>query len=242
MNAYIAGCDALRQGTWGATVVSVHHTGWSDQERGRGSSSQPGALDTEMIVTRDGNRVRLKCRKQKDAEEFAPIELDMVAVAESLVPTMNFNGGVGVLTANEIKALNALQSHFLDDGANAKDWRTAAGLAESSFFHARTSLVKGGYVKHAGSRYRLSDSGQLAVSSRANSNSNPTPTHSNASGPRTPTLQPPLEGLELGVGSGARGRDVEPGSEEERALIAAYEAEHRKTPVKTPIGAERRRT
>ena len=163
MSAYIQGCDRLR-GALGATILNVHHTGWNDHERGRGSSSQAGALDTEIIVKRDGTRVRLTCRKQKDAEEFQAIEMELQRVGKSLVSIFSSSPGGTVLNVNERKALGALQSLPIV-GGSAKEWRSRSGMVQSSFFAAQKRLTTRGYAIKEGRRYRLTDAGRVALHS-----------------------------------------------------------------------------
>ncbi|MFE0316573.1 MULTISPECIES: AAA family ATPase [Streptomyces] len=78
--------DALGavQGLTGAACGTVHHSGL-DGGRGRGSTSQDGAVDTALETRRDGARVSLVTKYQKDAENAQDIELEMVNVGESLV-------------------------------------------------------------------------------------------------------------------------------------------------------------
>lgn len=57
---------ALMAQTLGCLVVTVHHTGLTHKDRGRGSSVQYGALDAQFEVTREGAEVRIKTRKAKN--------------------------------------------------------------------------------------------------------------------------------------------------------------------------------
>lgn len=56
-------------------VLWVHHSGHSEGNRSRGTSSRFAALDTSIKVSRKDNRVTLSINKQKDAEEHPPITL-----------------------------------------------------------------------------------------------------------------------------------------------------------------------
>jgi hypothetical protein len=87
MTAFVRALDRLRHQTGGA-VLLVHHTGWGDTSRMRGSSVLRGALDAELQVTRDGlGAIKLRCTKQKDAQEAPPLffRLEPVAGTESCV-------------------------------------------------------------------------------------------------------------------------------------------------------------
>jgi hypothetical protein len=69
----------------------------------------------------------------------------------------------GFLTNVERTALQTLHDSFLDDGASASAWKAASGMVDSSFYKARTSLVRRNLVKPMGSgrmqRYVLDPSG-----------------------------------------------------------------------------------
>lgn len=79
MNAFISGCDRLRD-TFSCVVGIVHHTG-KDGDRGlRGSSALYAAMDTVIKTDRKNLTVTLKNQqphgKQKDGAEFDDIALD----------------------------------------------------------------------------------------------------------------------------------------------------------------------
>jgi hypothetical protein len=68
MNMYIAHTDSLLRQKFGATVLTVHHTGHSNKQRARGSMALHGAADFEFRVDRENAKtVNLKCTKMKDA-------------------------------------------------------------------------------------------------------------------------------------------------------------------------------
>jgi hypothetical protein len=162
MNAFIRGCDAIR-GETGACVIAIHHTG-HNEERGRGSSSLPAALDTEMFVTRDDDRVTVKCTKQKDAPHFADLTLEAYPLAGSLafravVPTSP------VLTPNERRLLTEVQD---EPGLRSNAWMEASGLAKGSYDNARRRLLALTYVKRVGERYVATDAGRLTLGTKDN--------------------------------------------------------------------------
>ena len=55
------------------TLMTVHHSGLADKDRGRGASAVFAAMDFEYQVTKDGMSVALINRKTKDAAEPEPI-------------------------------------------------------------------------------------------------------------------------------------------------------------------------
>ncbi|QNK00731.1 AAA family ATPase [Dyella telluris] len=81
MGRLIRACDSLRT-RWGATVLTVHHTGHdpNNQERGRGSSAYKAALDSEMVIKPGDPDFTLKATKAKDWAEPTPLTLRRVPV------------------------------------------------------------------------------------------------------------------------------------------------------------------
>ena len=169
MAQYVANVDRVREVT-GATGIIVHHTGHGSTERERGSSVLGGAADTIIALREKDGLLELACDKQKDASEFAPMLMQLQPVGESCVISLQKDVGVigNVLTPNERQALTKLQDAFLDDGAAATAWMEASGLATSSFYHARTSLVRRDFVevvgKGRGARYVLTPHGASLTS------------------------------------------------------------------------------
>jgi hypothetical protein len=166
MSTYVKGCDLLREAT-GATVLSIHHSGYGETERARGSSSNRCAMDTDIQCVRDGNRVTLRNRKQKDAAEFADISFEAFSVGKSLVlKPMDQLGGK--LDGNRLLCLQAV--HRLDGGAKHNQWMKEADLEKkkSSFNAARTWLQAAAYVKHdAAGKYVITDAGKLALGTQS---------------------------------------------------------------------------
>jgi AAA domain len=142
MGAYLRGCDELKAATE-AVVLSIHHTGHLEAERGRGHSSLRGALDVEMKCARDGDRVTIECTKMKDAPHFLPISFDMVAAGDSLVPKV-----VGTvdkkLTPARATALAVVPS---EGGLSRSAWCKATELPKGTFRHALDWCLVMGYVR-----------------------------------------------------------------------------------------------
>lgn len=86
MGRAVAACDAVRDAT-GSAVMLVHHTG-KDGLNYRGSSAIEGAADTMLHMVRlDSGYLELRCTKQKEAEQFDPIPLQLESVGPSAVLT-----------------------------------------------------------------------------------------------------------------------------------------------------------
>jgi RecA-family ATPase len=65
MPAFITAVDRIRAGT-GAHLATVHHSGHATTKRGRGSSTLPCALDTEVKVAKN----KIEVTEQRDMEEY----------------------------------------------------------------------------------------------------------------------------------------------------------------------------
>lgn len=67
-------CSQLSQ-TFNAAVILVHHTGASidAKTRARGSTAWLGALDTQMLVSTEQDKIKIEQMKNKDAELTQPL-------------------------------------------------------------------------------------------------------------------------------------------------------------------------
>lgn len=76
MGGFVAALDQIKTHA-GCAGLGVHHSG-KDKDRGmRGSTVLLGACDASLRITKDDHTVTLKTEKQKDAEEAAPIYMEM---------------------------------------------------------------------------------------------------------------------------------------------------------------------
>lgn len=201
----IANIDRIRV-AMGACVLLVHHTR-KDGDAERGSTSIRGAMDTMLGVRKEGRRLTITCEKQKDAEEFAPIVAELHPRDHSCVvitPNGTWEQQGGFLSEMEQKALVSLSRDFLDDGATATQWMAASGLAGSSFFRARTDLVRNGLAesktKGRGARYVITPKGSATLTLH----SQVTPIHSRESDrtslpPKAPFLERAWDGSATGL-------------------------------------------
>jgi hypothetical protein len=165
MGAFIDGCDTVREET-GASVVVVHHTGHAEATRARGNSSLPGAVDTQILCSRDDDRLTIECPFQKDDAEFAPLYMEATPVASSLV-LQRVGADSGELKGNRRHALAVLHDQFGDEGSASGTWKKETGLANGSFYDARKWLTLRAYVTTRKRRYHVTDSGRLALSPKS---------------------------------------------------------------------------
>lgn len=166
MGKFIRGCDKIRERT-GAAVFLAHHTGW-EAERSRGSTNLPASVDTEILVDRDDMIVTLKCTKQKEGPEFAPIALEAFPIAGSLalkrfVPTR------AELTRNERVALTVIQTA---GALTSTQWLAVSDLAKGSFHNARKRLITLAYVKLSKNTYAATEAGMAAIGTTVNRGTN----------------------------------------------------------------------
>jgi RecA-family ATPase len=84
INTMMEGVGRIQAVTRGA-VMLVHHQGYSEDTRARGSSSLPGHMDFILGAEKTGNKIALKCHKQKDAEDFATMHFTLKPLAGSCV-------------------------------------------------------------------------------------------------------------------------------------------------------------
>ena len=195
MNAYIAACDHIKESS-GATVILVHHTGW-EGTRSRGSTSLPGALDTELTLTRDGDRVSIAATKQKDGPEGDIVTLEAVEIGGSLA-FKRFGPTSPRLSENERLCLSEVQA---SDGLTTTAWMKAIGLAPSSFHNAKNRLATLGYVRcGAGRKWVATEAGNMALGPKVQAGPN------EVQSPQSREVQtfPPLIGEEVGLDRSAR--------------------------------------
>jgi RecA-family ATPase len=62
-----------------SAVALVHHSGHSEKNRGRGSSSLYGSLDLEYQVSKQNDIITMKCTKAKDMPPPPSISFEMAA-------------------------------------------------------------------------------------------------------------------------------------------------------------------
>ena len=147
--------DELRQ-RYGAAILVLHHVGRNGLMRG--TTALPGALDTHLEVNKDDDRVIVSCGKQKEAEEFTPlnlirrvVELDDEGATSLIFDRDDSPAPVAVrpLTKTEQSALNALNR--IGGLATASEWETACSeMGRATFYRAREALVKSGKVARNG--------------------------------------------------------------------------------------------
>ena len=177
----------LQQAT-GAAVLILHHTGRAAQDQERGSTALRGAADVMIAQTKTPDDIiTLRNTKQKDAEEFTPISLQLSQVRLDMKPKANtgpvtscvvlpadqpVNRGDGVLNAGPRRLLAVLVGLNGDD-PTGREWQTAvteAGpeVSDRTFQRWRQALVRENLVEQIRGvnppRYRLTEEGHAFAS------------------------------------------------------------------------------
>jgi hypothetical protein len=131
----IALLESLRAET-GGTLLLLHHTGHANGEagnRGRGASAWRGGVDTELILTKTGERTgSLRNDRQKEAVSGQEVAVTMVAALDSLAVKIEDRAPLnarsqwladqvasGVRFASQVKLQEAMRAagHTISNGA-----------------------------------------------------------------------------------------------------------------------------
>lgn len=136
MGRFIAGVDLLRV-QFGAAVLVVHHTRLG-AERERGSTAFRGAADTMIKVEKEKKSpyVDISCDKQKDAEEFDPIGLELVI---SPIAASCYLRGSNTEALRQV-LLDEVLAPLLDGPMTWDNWLQATGKTRSEFMKAFQTL------------------------------------------------------------------------------------------------------
>jgi hypothetical protein len=159
--------DQLRRIS-GACILLIHHTGHQNQDRGRGSSALGGAVDTEMVLTRNGDSLTLKVTKQKDDAQAEPICLGTkeIFVERKQKTTLVITNG-GVLPAQEgpkvsdrvAMNVNALKAIMRPDGVPSGEWLAVSEwkdkTAKAGFYNMIKEAIQLNLVLKKGDRTKV---------------------------------------------------------------------------------------
>jgi hypothetical protein len=159
MGRFVSACDVLR-GSFGATVLAVHHSGKTADAGMRGSTALHGAADTELRVQKDSTGlITVVCTKQKDDDPPAPLRLRL-EVVPGIGSCVLVRDGSPVEPEPDVldkpRALACLTAlRGLGASGSYADWQKASGLPSTSFNRLRSELVVKRLVEPLGDRYRV---------------------------------------------------------------------------------------
>ena len=155
MGRFVAGVDRLRK-EFDATVIVVHHTRL-DGDRERGNTAFRGAADTMLSLANKKGKLILTCNKQKDAEEFEPIELRTKAMPDQ--------DTVVILNESKTNAMRERTAGMLavldEEGAMTWDeWSTITkdrtGMPTATFSRYLRELMENDEIIKENKKYRRS--------------------------------------------------------------------------------------
>jgi hypothetical protein len=152
MGLFVDAADTVRQ-VCRAAVLCVHHESRVGENM-RGSTALEGAATTIVRVTKDGNLVRLDCKKQKDAPEFQPILVRLYPAGESVKLSHDPVGLTEITTDSESHLLATLRDSFRTTGCAGTELRETSKQPKSTFYRALNALVSKGLVVNAGTETR----------------------------------------------------------------------------------------
>lgn len=174
MGIAVRSLDLIRQQLHGhPTTLVVHHTP-RGADTSRGSNSLDGAMETQILLKRDGESITVTCEKQKNAERFTPIALRRELIQESvvLITAPQLTPGNRPIPGDfRHQALRSLHDTSLDDGLSTSQWLKVSGLKERTFYEARKFLVAGGYVvagRKRGDPNRITPLGTETITANCN--------------------------------------------------------------------------
>lgn len=146
--------EAIRRAT-GGTILLIHHT----TKRGdveRGHSVLRGSCDTMISVEQKDGFLLVDCEKQRDAEPFQRLTLQLRAVEESCVLD---RVAAGAQSGREVRCLELLRQTSAPQ--RATEWERQAGLPQTTFYRIVKRLVERGLVAQGDDgRYVLTPDGQ----------------------------------------------------------------------------------
>ncbi|MET0101843.1 MAG: helicase RepA family protein [Sedimenticola sp.] len=148
MNQVIQHVDWYLKDRFDSSVLIVHHTGHGDKNRGRGSSVLKAAVDSEYMLSKSDDAVRLTTTKMKDAdypdpmafeievvdleiidEDGEPVNSVVLTPKEYVRPSEDPTKGLGVRQMKSFAVLNRLYlAESLDSesqGISRGVWRAA---------------------------------------------------------------------------------------------------------------------
>lgn len=157
MGEFVHHAEQLRTAS-AAGVVIVHHIG-RNGDTGRGATTLDGALSTVIKVTKDEDRIKLECTKNKDGAEWEPIDLRAVPMGESLVLMSDAGAVISKTAISARKWVKDWWDIFQDDPMTPAKLLSTLTVSESTFYRVVRELQNIGAAAKEGrgaqTRYRL---------------------------------------------------------------------------------------
>jgi hypothetical protein len=154
MGALVDAADRIRQAAH-CTVDLVHHTP-KEGSTPRGHSALEGAVDTVLLLERNGSQFTLTAAKQKDLPSAEPLVFELAQVGSSVVPVLkvlpNGLGSTSELVGAELTVHDLVWQCSGSTGLASTALLRMSGLPERTFYRALNTLVDKGVVHNAGTK------------------------------------------------------------------------------------------
>ena len=135
MNIFTNICSQLRH-QLGATVLVVHHTGWGEQKRERGSKSLRNNFDAMIRCVKMGETINIISAKQRDSGLFDRIQFELTEVnlsADTSSCVLRQSDAPLQVANDADDALLRCLHGFGVTGATHTEWKSASGLKSTKF-------------------------------------------------------------------------------------------------------------
>jgi hypothetical protein len=178
MSAYFNAVDYLRRD---AAVITLHHPGHLEKQRGRGSSVWTGALDAEFSIAKAGDQqsgeiLTVTCHKMKDGEKPAPFSYRVMTGPSStkdragnvmqsvfLEPTDIIVSSAKATGKNQINLAKVAADYKkrtgsdLISGIDLRQLAKDAGIDRRRFLEAASGLERVGLLRPATGGWTIGD-------------------------------------------------------------------------------------
>jgi len=144
----VAHLDMIRTAA-ACCVLIIHHSGKNIEAGARGNSALKGAMDTEIELLGDDQRIALRNTKQKNAPELLPLWLKLEGEAESAVVVPALGDG-DTVSETVLETLEALAKIEVPGGVATGPWKESAGFPDRTFYRHRKTLLDHRLVRNIG--------------------------------------------------------------------------------------------
>lgn len=149
MGAFVAAADRIREAS-AATVNLVHHTP-KEGSTPRGHSALEGAVDTALLLERNGSKITLSMVKQKDGPAVDPMVFELAPVGASVVPVLPRSTATSLELVGAERAVRDLVWQCAgSDGLSSTALLRMAEVPERSFYRAMKVLRDRQIIRNVG--------------------------------------------------------------------------------------------
>ena len=140
MGIAVAALDRIKTATDGGLVVTPHHT-TKDKSTVRGSSALENGVDTVYVAEGSAAGISLTRTKRKDGVTDDRLDLKFVGVDGTGSGVVQYSHSLAGSTRSADELYSHFRSHFGFTGATTTQMLKSSGMADSTFYRARQSLL-----------------------------------------------------------------------------------------------------